>query len=94
MLNETYICPWLKDFWDFKSKLITPSVKLRLFTLWTVQVHDSVKGNSVPLTDGYCLLLRRPKNASRFFIGTQWYYQAVTSDLIASNPALSALNLT
>ena len=28
LLNATYICPWLKNFWDSKSKLTTPSVKL------------------------------------------------------------------
>ena len=94
LLNATYICPWLKYFWDFKSKLTTPSVKLRSCTLWTVQAHDNVKWNCVLLTDGYCLFLRRPNNASRFFVGTQWYCRAVTSDLIASNPALSSLKLT
>ena len=94
LLNATYICPWLKGFWDSKSKLTTRSGKSRPCTLWTVQAHDSVKENCVLLTDGYCLFLRKPNNASRLFIGTQWYFRAVTSDFIASNPALSSLNLT
>ena len=94
LLNTTYIWPWLKDFWDSKSKLTTPTVKLRPCTLWTVQAHDSVKKNCVLLRDGYCLFLQRPNNASHFFIGTQWCCRAVTSDLIDSNPALSSLDLT
>ena len=43
LLNATYICPWLKDFWDSKTKIATPSVKLRPCTLWTVQAKTVLK---------------------------------------------------
>ena len=97
LLKATNICPWLKDFWDSNVKpslTPTPSAKVRPCILWTVHAQGSVKGNCVLLTDGCFLFLREPNNSSCFFIGTRWCCQAVTSNCLATNPALSSLNFT
>ena len=68
LLNATYIWPELKDFWQCRSKLITPSSKLRPCTLWTVHVHDNTSENWVLLTHDYDLLFKNQTTLHFFWL--------------------------
>ena len=76
LLNATYIWPWLKDLWRCRSKLITPSSKLRPCTFRTVHAHDNTNGKGVLLMHGCDLFFLWPNDTSCFMIDTHYSWRA------------------
>lgn len=75
----------MKGFWDSNSKFTTPSTKLRPCILWTVHVHDNVKGDCVLLTDSCCLFYEEQ---------TKSHISLLLPNYVVELPHLTALPLT
>ena len=66
-LNATYICPKLKYFCPYKSKLTTTSFNVNRFTLCTVQAHANARGNcNLCISGEDCLSGTSQLNSSQY----------------------------
>ena len=44
-MSHVFICPGPNGFYFFRSKLVTPSSKLKTWNLWTVEAQANAKVN-------------------------------------------------